>query len=573
MAETSDQTFEKDVVQSDIPVLGKKILIVGGVAGGASCAARMRRLDESAEIIMFEKGEYISFANCGLPYYIGDTIKDRENLIIQTPKKFKDRFNVDVRTNAEVTAIHPEDKTITVRYGESTTTERYDALVLSPGTSPIRPPLRGIDSPVVFTLRNIPDTDHIRAYVDRKQARRAVVIGGGFIGLEMAESLRHRGLEVTLVELLDQVFTPADKEMASVLHQHLTMNGVRLILGDGVKEILLTGDTSAEVLLNSGERIPTELIILSIGVKPDTDFVKKSGIAVSERGAIIVNEHMLTDKPDIYAVGDAVEVVDFISGKKVQVPLAGPANRQGRIAADNIAGIDTVYKNTQGTAICKIFDLTAAVTGLNEKNAKRWNIPYVKSYTHGSSHASYYPGSFPLSIKILFDPKTGKLLGAQVIGKDGVDKRIDVFATALRHGLTVDDLSELELAYAPPFGSAKDPVNIAGFVAQNILEGRMPVFYAEDVASIDQKTQLILDVRTNLENDQGAIAGSLCIPVDELRTRLAELNKEKEIMVYCQVGLRGYLATRALMQKGFRAKNLSGGYKTYSNAQTPEKSR
>jgi rhodanese-related sulfurtransferase len=282
---------------------------------------------------------------------------------------------------------------------------------------------------------------------------------------------------------------------------------------------------------------------------------------------------MLTDKPDIYAVGDAVEVVDFISGKKVQVPLAGPANRQGRIAADNIAGIDTVYKNTQGTAICKIFDLTAAVTGLNEKNAKRWNIPYVKSYTHGSSHASYYPGSFPLSIKILFDPKTGKLLGAQVIGKDGVDKRIDVFATALRHGLTVDDLSELELAYAPPFGSAKDPVNIAGFVAQNILEGRMPVFYAEDVASIDQKTQLILDVRTNLENDQGAIAGSLCIPVDELRTRLAELNKEKEIMVYCQVGLRGYLATRALMQKGFRAKNLSGGYKTYSNAQTPEKSR
>jgi rhodanese-related sulfurtransferase len=380
-------------------------------------------------------------------------------------------------------------------------------------------------------------------------------------------------LEVTLVELLDQVFTPADKEMASVLHQHLTMNGVRLILGDGVKEILLTGDTSAEVLLNSGERIPTELIILSIGVKPDTDFVKKSGIAVSERGAIIVNEHMLTDKPDIYAVGDAVEVVDFISGKKVQVPLAGPANRQGRIAADNIAGIDTVYKNTQGTAICKIFDLTAAVTGLNEKNAKRWNIPYVKSYTHGSSHASYYPGSFPLSIKILFDPKTGKLLGAQVIGKDGVDKRIDVFATALRHGLTVDDLSELELAYAPPFGSAKDPVNIAGFVAQNILEGRMPVFYAEDVASIDQKTQLILDVRTNLENDQGAIAGSLCIPVDELRTRLAELNKEKEIMVYCQVGLRGYLATRALMQKGFRAKNLSGGYKTYSNAQTPEKSR
>jgi rhodanese-related sulfurtransferase len=380
-------------------------------------------------------------------------------------------------------------------------------------------------------------------------------------------------LEVTLVELLDQVFTPADKEMASVLHQHLTMNGVRLILGDGVKEILPTGDTSAEVLLNSGERIPTELIILSIGVKPDTDFVKKSGIAVSERGAIIVNEHMLTDKPDIYAVGDAVEVVDFISGRKVHVPLAGPANRQGRIAADNIAGIDTAYKNTQGTAICKIFDLTAAVTGLNEKNAKRWNIPYVKSYTHGSSHASYYPGSFPLSIKILFDPKTGKLLGAQVIGKDGVDKRIDVFATALRHGLTVDELAELELAYAPPFSSAKDPVNIAGFVAQNILEGRMPVFYAEDVASIDHASQQLLDVRTKVENEQGAVEKSLCIPIDELRSRINELDKNKEFMVYCQVGLRGYLATRALLQKGFRAKNLSGGYKTYSNAQTPRKSR
>ena len=548
--------------------MGKKIVIVGGVAGGASCAARMRRLDESAEIVMFEKGEYISFANCGLPYYIGDTIKDRENLIIQTPQKFKDRFNVDVRTNAEVISINPAEKTVSVRNGKSTYNERYDALVLSPGTSPIRPPLRGIDSPVVFTLRNIPDTDRIRAYVDSKQARRAVVIGGGFIGLEMAESLRHRGLEVTLVEMLDQVFTPADKEMASVLHQHLIMNGVRLVLADGVKEILPTGDTSAEVLLNGGERIPTELIILSIGVKPDTEFVKKSGIAVGERGTIVVDQHMRTDKPDIYAVGDAVEVVDFISGKKVHIPLAGPANRQGRIAADNIAGIDTAYKNTQGTAICKIFDLTAAVTGLNEKNAKKWGIPYIKSYTHGSSHASYYPGSFPLSIKILFEPKTGKLLGAQVIGKDGIDKRIDVFATALRHGLTVYDLAELELAYAPPYGSAKDPVNIAGFVAQNIIEGRMPVFYAEDVASIDGSRQQLLDVRTKTEYEQGAFENAVCIPVDELRSRIGELNKEKEILIYCQVGLRGYLATRMLMQLGFRVMNLSGGYKTYSNAQT-----
>jgi NADPH-dependent 2,4-dienoyl-CoA reductase/sulfur reductase-like enzyme/rhodanese-related sulfurtransferase len=543
--------------------MGKKILIVGGVAGGASCAARMRRLDESAEIIMFEKGEYISFANCGLPYYIGDTIKDRENLIIQTPQKFKNRFNVDVRTNAEVISINPAEKTIAVRNGESTYTERYDALVLSPGASPIRPPLRGIDSPIVFTLRTIPDTDQISSYVDTKQARRAVIIGGGFIGLEMAENLRHRGLEITLVEMLDQVFTPADKEMASILHQHLTMNGVRLILGDGVKEIMPTGVTKAEVLLNSGERIPTELVIVSIGVKPDTEFVKKSSIAISDRDAIIVDEHMRTDKPDVYAVGDAVEVVDFVSAKKVHMPLAGPANRQGRIAADNIAGINTVYKNTQGTAICKIFDLTIAVTGINEKNAKRWEIPFLKSYTHGSSHASYYPNSFPLSIKILFEPKTGKLLGAQVIGKDGVDKRIDIFATALRHGLTVYDLAELELAYAPPYGSAKDPVNIAGFVAQNILEGRMPVFYAEDVASIDHATQQILDVRSTVEHKQGAIDNSLCIPIDELRARLNELNIEKEILVYCQVGLRGYLATRILAQHGFHVKNLSGGYKTF----------
>jgi NADPH-dependent 2,4-dienoyl-CoA reductase/sulfur reductase-like enzyme/rhodanese-related sulfurtransferase len=546
--------------------VSKKIIIVGGVAGGASCAARMRRLDESAEIVMFEKGEYISFANCGLPYYIGDTIKDRQNLIIQTPQKFKDRFKVDVRTSEEVISINPDEKTISVRNGKSTYNEHYDALVLSPGTSPIWPPLRGIDSPVVFTLRNIPDTDRIRAYVDSKQVRQAVVIGGGFIGLEMAESLRHRGLEVTLVEMLDQVFTPADKEMASVLHQHLIMNGVRLILGDGVKEILPTGDTSAEVLLMSGERIPTELVILSIGVKPDTEFVKKSGIAVGERGTIVVDEHMRTDKPDIYAVGDAVEVVDFISGKKVHVPLAGPANRQGRIAADNIAGIHTVYKNTQGTAICKIFDLTAAVTGLNEKNAKKWGISYIKSYTHGSSHASYYPGSFPLSIKILFEPKTGKLLGAQVIGKDGIDKRIDVFATALRHGLTVYDLAELELAYAPPYGSAKDPVNIAGFVAQNILEGRMPVFYAEDVASIDGSRQQLLDVRTKIENEQGTLENTVCIPIDELRSRIGELDKEKEILIYCQVGLRGYLATRMLMQQGFRVKNLSGGYKTFTDS-------
>lgn len=548
--------------------MAKKIVIVGGVAGGASCAARLRRLDEKAEIVMFEKGEYISYANCGLPYYIGETIKDRENLIIQTPQKFKERFNVIVRTECEVTAIDTKNKTVTVSNKGTTFTESYDSLVLSPGTAPIKPPLKGIASPIVFTLRTIPDTDKIKAYVDSKRAQRAVVVGGGFIGLEMAESLRHRGMDVTLVELMDQVFMPADKEMATILHQHMTMSGVRLILSDGVDGIEDMGADKAELILKSGERIPTELIILAIGVKPDTVFVKNSGIECSDRGTIIVDNTMKTSAPDVFAVGDACEVVDFISGKKVHVPLAGPANRQGRIAADVICGIDSTYKNTQGTAICKVFDLTAAVTGLNEKNARKWAIPFVKSYTHGSSHAGYYPGAFPISIKILFDPATGRLLGAQVIGKDGVDKRIDVFATAIRYNLTVFDLSELELAYAPPYGSAKDPVNMAGFVAENILRGKMCAFYAEDISSVNPATQILLDVRTKLEHEQGAIDNSLNIPIDALRSRLQELDKSKEIMVYCQVGLRGYLAARILLQNGFKARNLSGGYKTFSTAQT-----
>ncbi|HEX7510873.1 MAG TPA: FAD-dependent oxidoreductase, partial [Chitinivibrionales bacterium] len=546
--------------------MAKTIVIVGGVAGGASCAARLRRLDEDARIIMFEKGEYISFANCGLPYYVGGVIKERENLIIQTPEKFKQRFNIEVRTGCEVTGVDPHNKNVSVRSGQESFTQPYDALVLSPGAAPIKPPMPGIDSDIVFTMRSIPDTDRIYHYIKTKPGCRAVVVGGGFIGLEMAENLRHRGLDVTLIELADQVFAPADKEMASIVQQHLTMNGVRVVLGKGLQEIHPTGPYAAEVVLSDGERIPTELIILSIGVKPDTGFLKNSGIGLSDRGAIIVDQSMHTTAPDVLAVGDAVEVVDFVSGKKVHIPLAGPANRQGRIAADTIAGIASRYHATQGTAICKIFDLTAAVTGLNEKNAKRWNIPYIKSYTHGSSHAGYYPGAFPLSVKILFEPATGKLLGAQIIGKDGVDKRIDVLATALRHNLTVFDLAELELAYAPPYGSAKDPVNIAGFVAQNILSGKMPVFYAEDLTQSSNSRQL-LDVRTTVEHEQGAIDNSLCIPVDELRQRLGELSKEKEIFVYCQVGLRGYLATRMLMQKGFKAKNLSGGYKTYSSTQ------
>jgi NADPH-dependent 2,4-dienoyl-CoA reductase/sulfur reductase-like enzyme/peroxiredoxin family protein/rhodanese-related sulfurtransferase/TusA-related sulfurtransferase len=553
----------------------KKIIVVGGVAGGASFAARMRRLDERAEIVILDKGDYVSFANCGLPYYIGATIKDRGDLIIQTPERFKRRFNIDVRVKSEATSVDTGRKTVAVRNEGRSYEERYDYLVLSPGCSPVRPPIKGIDSPRVHTLRTIPDTDMIRAIVDGGKAHRALVIGGGFIGLEMAENLRQRGLEVALVELSDQVFAPADREMAATLHQHLQLNGVALSLGHGVKEILDDGGEFATVVLDNGTRIPAELIILAIGVKPDTAFLKNSGIALSDRGAIVVNEHLQTNIAEVYAVGDAVEVEDFVTGKKTLVPLAGPANRQGRIAADNIAGVDAsgkaiaaVYKKTQGTAICKVFDLTVAVTGINEKIAGRLQIPFVKSYTHSTSHASYYPGAFPLSIKILFSPENGRLLGAQVIGKDGVDKRIDLFAVALRHGFTVDDLAELELAYAPPFGSAKDPVNVAGFVGRNIIEKKMDVFYAEDIAGIDRTKAVLLDVRTAGEHEQGSIPGSLLIPIDELRNRLGELDKSKEIFVYCQVGLRGYLATRILTASGFTARNLSGGYKTWSAAAT-----
>jgi NADPH-dependent 2,4-dienoyl-CoA reductase/sulfur reductase-like enzyme/rhodanese-related sulfurtransferase len=542
----------------------KNIAIVGGVAGGASFAARMRRLDESAKITMFDKGEYISFANCGLPYFIGETIKDRDNLIIQTPRKFYDRFNIDVRVRSEVIAVQAKDKTVMVRSADATHQESFDYLMLSPGCAPVRPPIPGIDSPIVHTLRTIPDTDRIKALVDRGNARSAVVIGGGFIGLEMAENLRKRGLDVTIVELLDQVFAPMDREMAANLHQHLVINGVRLLLGRKVVRVADDGTGTTTVVLDNGTQLPADLVILAVGVAPDTHFLKLSGIQLNERGAIVVNERLQTNYPYIYAAGDAVEVEDFVSGRKVLVPLAGPANRQGRIAADNIAGIPTVYKKTAGTAICKVFDLTAAVTGLNEKTAKRLGIPYIKSYTHSTSHASYYPGAFPLSLKLLFAPDTGRVLGAQIVGKEGVDKRIDVLATALRHGLTVDDLGELELAYAPPFSSAKDPVNIAGFVAQNIRSKRMPVFYSADVKDIDAAKQLLLDVRTAVEHEGGNIPGSLCIPLDSLRKRLDELDKTKEILVYCQVGLRGYLATRILLEKGFAAKNLSGGYKTWS---------
>ncbi|MBD3316780.1 MAG: pyridine nucleotide-disulfide oxidoreductase, partial [Chitinivibrionales bacterium] len=548
----------------------KRITVVGGVAGGASFAARMRRLDERARITLYERGEHISFANCGLPYHIGDTIKNRDDLIIQTPEKFRRRYAVEVQTRNEVVAVHPARNTIEVESNGEKREEPYDYLVLSPGSAPIRPPIPGIDDPRILTLRNIADMDRIRALVDERRAQRTVVVGGGFIGLEMAENLRHRGGEVTLIEMAKQVFAPADPEMAAVIQQHLTLNGVTLALGDAAQKFVDKKCDGIEVALQSGKTIEADAVILAIGVRPDTHFLTDSDIALTRRGAIEVDAHMRTNHKNIFAVGDAVEVVDFISGRKVHVPLAGPANRQGRIAADTIAGIESTYKATQGTAICKVFDLTVAVTGLNEKNAKTWDIPHLKSYTHGADHAGYYPGAFPLSIKILFSPDDGRLLGAQVVGKNGIDKRIDVLATALRHGLTIYDLAELELAYAPPYGSAKDPVNMAGFVAQNILEKRMPVAFAEEIASSPREDRVILDVRTRTEHENGAIEGSINIPIDELRERLGELDKAKEHLVYCQVGLRGYLATRTLLQEGFRAANLSGGYKTYSTLQTAD---
>jgi NADPH-dependent 2,4-dienoyl-CoA reductase/sulfur reductase-like enzyme/peroxiredoxin family protein/TusA-related sulfurtransferase/rhodanese-related sulfurtransferase len=539
------------------------ICVVGGVAGGASFAARMRRLDEDARITIFERGNYISFANCGMPYHIGDTIQQRDKLIIQTPESFGARYNVDVRLQHTVTAVSPAKKTITVVHGGRENTQRYDRLLLSPGSTPVRPPIEGIESSRIMTLRTIDDMDAIRARIDSGSVSRVVVVGGGFIGLEMAENLRHRGLSVSLVEAAPQIFLPADKEMANVLMRDMMINGIALHVDNAVSRFE-ERDDDVQVGLKDGTRLEADMVILAIGVKPDTAFLEDTGIARNEQGAIVVDEHMRTNQPDIYAVGDAVEVTDFVSGKKVHVPLAGPANRQGRIAADNIAGITSTYAHTQGTSICKVFDLSIAATGISEKNAAACGIAVAKAYVHAPNHASYYPGAYPMSLKLLYSPEDRRVLGAQIVGKEGIDKRIDVLATAVRHHLTVDDLAELELAYAPPHGNAKDPVNMSGFVAQNILDGRMPVAYAEECIDTGSMDATLLDVRTREEHEQGAIPGSICIPIDELRSRLNELDKEREILVYCQVGLRGYQATRILLQKGFAARNLTGGYKTYS---------
>ncbi|HUT92088.1 MAG TPA: FAD-dependent oxidoreductase [Thermoguttaceae bacterium] len=544
----------------------KRIVIVGGVAGGASAAARARRLSEDAEIVIFERGEHISFANCGLPYHISGTIANRKRLLVQTPEGMQNRFRVDVRTRCEVLRINREARQVAVRNLETGEegTEPYDVLILSPGAEPLRPPIPGVDSPGVFTLRNLRDTDAIIEAVEKAEPRHAVVVGGGYIGLEMAEALRERDLGVTLVELEKQVFLAADPEMVAPLHQQLEMHGVDLRLGTSITTIR-EEEGHLNVILSTGESVPTGLVVLAVGIRPEVKLAQEAGLELGHTGGILVDEHMRTTDPNIFAVGDAVEVTHLVGAHKVLLPLAGPANRQGRIAADNALGRESVYHGSQGTAICKVFDLAIGMTGLSERSLKKAGAAYEKVFVHPSSHAGYYPGAKQISLKLLFDPDTGRVFGAQAVGAEGIDKRIDVIAVAIRAGLTVRDLAEQELSYAPPYGSAKDPVNYAGFVATNVLNGDVRLCHVEDVVAPGDH-QLLLDVRTPAEVEAGTIPGAINIPVDELRQRLGELPQGKEVLAFCQVGLRGYLACRILSQNGFACRNLTGGYKTYQAA-------
>lgn len=548
-----------------------KHIIIGGVAGGATAAARIRRADEFAEIVLLEKGKYISYANCGLPYYIGGTIAEREKLFLQTPASFGGRFNVDVRVESEAVAIDSAAKTVTVRRsnGESYT-ENYDRLLLSPGASPVRPPLKGIDSEGIFTLRNVEDTDHIKNYITTHKINRAVVVGAGFIGLEMAENLHHTGATVSIVEMGNQVMAPVDFSIASHVHQHLLQKGVQLYLEQSVERFERHRD-HLEVFFSNGQSIETDIVILSIGVRPETTLAKAAGLTIGETGGIWVDEHLETSAKDIYAVGDAIEFPHPLTGKPWLNYLANPANRQGRIVADNmVSGNTTKYEGAIGTSIAKVFDMTVASTGLAAKRLKPMGIAYQSSTTHSASHAGYYPDALPLTIKLTFDPMSGKLYGAQSVGYDGVDKRIDQIALLIKNGGTIYDLIKIEHTYAPPFSSAKDPIAIAGYVASNIISGVMSMASWREVAGTKSNGVLLLDVRTAAEHSFGAIAGSVNIPLDELRGRLAELPTDRPILIYCAIGLRGYLALKILSARGFtNVKNLSGGYKTYSTATAP----
>lgn len=548
-----------------------KHIIIGGVAGGATAAARIRRADEGAEIVMLERGKYISYANCGLPYYIGGVITDRERLFVQTPESFGKRFNIDVRVENEVIEIQPKAHTVTIRRKDgSQYTEKYDKLLLSPGASPVRPPLPGIDSEGIFTLRNVNDTDRIKTYLTAKNVKRAVVVGAGFIGLEMAENLHHAGVNVSVVEMGNHVMAPVDFSIAAHLHQHLTQKGVSLYLEQAVAAFERKGN-EIRVMLKSGETIVADMVILSIGVRPETTLAKAAGLRIGETGGIWVDNYLQTSEADIYAVGDAIEFPHPITGKPWLNYLANPANRQGRIVADNmVEGNKYAYEGAIGTAIAKVFDMTVASTGLAAKRLKQLGMEYAVSVTHSGSHAGYYPDALPLTVKLVFHPKTGKLYGAQSVGYDGVDKRIDQIALLIKQGGTVYDLIRLEHAYAPPFSSAKDPIAIAGYVASNIISGAMPAITWRDLLATDRSSVMLLDVRTAEEFSFGSLPGAVNIPLDDLRERMQELPKDKEIIVFCAVGLRGYLAQRILRGHGYTAvRNLIGGYKTFATANAP----
>lgn len=542
----------------------KKVVIIGGVAGGASAAARLRRLDENAHIVVVERGPYISFANCGLPYYLGGTIQDRAALTLQTPESFKARFNVDVRVFSEAVSIQPDNKTITIHNhntGEEYE-ESYDSLILSMGADAAMPPIPGIDSKKVFTVRNIPDTVAVKTYIEEHQAKKAVVAGGGFIGLEVAENLRDLGMDVTLVEMADQVIPSIDADMAAQVHGHMRQKGLHLLLGSALQKIEDT-ETGVSLTVN-GETIDADLLVMAIGVRPASEIAVKAGLPANAKGALIVNSAMETGVDGIYAVGDLIEITHFVTGEKGYIPLAGPANKQGRIAADNICGIPSRYTGTQGSSILKVFDLAVASTGITEKTAKALHLNYEKSFTFSANHATYYPGATNMSIKTIFEKDTGKILGAQIVGNDGVDKRCDVFATAIRAGMTAKDLTELELCYAPPFGSAKDPVNMAGYVIENMMSGLVKTFHWHDIEKISKDPNaFLLDTRNPMEYLAGTIPGFVNIPLDSLRDRLDEIPKDKTIYVTCQIGLRGYIAARILMQNGYDVYNLSGGYRLY----------
>ena len=546
----------------------KKVVIIGGVAGGASAAARLRRLMEDVEITVLEKGSYVSFANCGLPYYIGHVIKNKSQLELMTPEEFWDRFRIDIKVNHEAISINKKKKTVTVKNLEKDKAFEldYDYMILSPGATPIIPPFEGINDVPVFTLRTIPDSVKIKQFVEKNDVKHATIIGGGFIGLEMAENLKLRGAKVKIVEMLDQVMAPIDKEIAQFVHQELLLNGVCLQLEDPVDSFKCDSENCFHVIPKSGKSIETDMIIMAIGVKPEIRLAKDAGLEIGPRGHIVVNEQMKTSDPSIFAVGDAVQVKNFITQEPTGIPLAGPANKQGRIVADVIAGRDTKYQGILGASVVKVFDLTVSTVGLSEKQLKKTDIKYEKIYIHPNNHAGYYPGAVPITIKLIFEVPSGKILGVQAAGGPGTEKRIDVIATVIKFKGTVFDLEELELTYAPPFGSAKDPVNMAGFVAANVIRGDMPIWHWHDIAKIKNNNSFILDVRTPEEYQIGTIEGAVNISDLELRSRLDEVPKDKNIYILCEVGFRGYLSTRLLIQKGYHAKNLSGGYKLFKTA-------